>query len=130
MRLIKAMKYGFVTLIALLVIKIISQELFDSRPFRFETYRNGKQLDEAAKARFLLGSNVDKIISDLQKSGAICSINKLHRETKLQVTCEYNSSLISLHPLEWYVIWIDADKEHRLIELSTHRVSGLTLVIP
>ena len=119
--------------IGLLIGKIIFQELFDNRPFKFEKYKTNEQLDEAAKLKFPVGSDLNYIKNILEKSGAKCYTFKTNEGSKNHeniVSCTYNTSLFSLHLLERYRVSPIVDKDNKLIDLETLRTSGLMLYIP
>lgn len=127
------LKFLLIFIVMTCVGKIVGQEVFDNRPFKFEKYRSNKQLEEAARLKFSIGSNVDKIVDELKKSGAECytfNPSDSSKPYEIIISCEYNAKFISLHPFEWYRIALCIDKDHKLIELETHRVEGLTLIIP
>jgi hypothetical protein len=132
----KLIKYLLALVIVLLIGKIVFKELFDNRPFKFEKYKTSEQLEAAAKLRFPIGSDLDLVVNDLEKSGADCYIYKHDKLDKCEniaeydVECEYITSLFSLHPLEDYSVWSSGDKGHKLAKLGAQRVSGLMLIIP
>ena len=129
----KIIKYLILVILGLLIGKIIIQELFDNRPFKFEKYKTSEQLEETARLRFLVGSDLNQIRSDLEKSGAKCRTHKPSDKPinyKFVLYCEYNTSLLSLHPFERYKIVVVGDDDYKLIELDTQLVSGLWMYIP
>ena len=124
----KILKYVFIGIVGLLIGKIVVQKLFDSRPFKFEEYKSSKQLEVAAKLRFPVGGEIDKIISVLEKSGAGCFVPKCYGECKnyeVFVDCEYYTGLFSLRPFESYRIKLYINKDHKLIELNAWRLPGI-----
>lgn len=130
----KMFEYLFAITFVLLVIKLILPELFDNRPFRFEKYKTSEQLEEAVKDKFPIGSDFDEVVSMLKKSAAKCYVYKpSDRNLKMYhivANCEYSTKIFSLHPFEWYRVWVAGDDEHNLIELITRRISGPMLYIP
>ena len=119
--------------VGVLIGKIIIQESFDNRPFKFEKYKTDEELEEAAKLRFPVGTKLDQISSELEKSGAKCHSFKPSDQPdnyEIIMDCEYNTNLISLHFFERYGIGLAGDKDHKLIELEAQRISGPMLYIP
>ncbi|MFV9875544.1 MAG: hypothetical protein AB8U25_04000 [Rickettsiales endosymbiont of Dermacentor nuttalli] len=72
--------------------------MFDNRPFKFEKYRIYEELNTALKKEFPVGSDIKKIISILEKSGARCK-DRSHEEVMkeeveiygLVYWCEYEN---------------------------------------
>jgi len=123
----KIYKYSFILVIIALISKMIAQELFDNRPFKFEKYRSYEALEGAAKANFLIGDNIDEMIKRLEKSGAECHIYKNADPSKnyeISATCEYEPDFFSFYPFEWYRIDLDGDKNNKLIGLESNRTAG------
>ncbi len=128
----KLIKYLLALVVVLLIGKIVFKELFDNRPFKFEKYKTDEQLEEATRLKFPVGSDMNQVVYDLEKSGADCYRYKYSEPEKygVEIGCNYITSLFSLHPLEAYGIGLYGDKNHKLVKLGAHRVSGLMLVIP
>jgi hypothetical protein len=127
----KMIKYLFIITIVFIIIKIISQEFFDDRLFKFEKYKTSAQLEEIIKAKYPIGSNIDRAVDELRKSTAKCNIQEINNQKKydLLAYCTYNTSFLSLHPLERYRIWFSGNTKSRVIsEIDAQRISGLILI--
>ena len=122
-------KYSFLDLLFIVISKIAIIELFNNKPFKFEKYRTEEELERAVKDAFPIGSDLDKSIKLLEKSGAECNVFDDKASYESVVNCEYTTDFISLNPLESYRVALVARLGHKkIIGLGTHRVSGLILI--
>jgi hypothetical protein len=127
----KRIKYLFIIIIVFIILKIISQELFDDRLFKFEQYKTSEQLEEIIKAKYPIGSDLNVALNNFQESGAKCytrEVNDSNKNFHILSTCEYDTNFLSLHPLENYRIWIFSDKDGKVLKIGAQRVSGLILI--
>ena len=129
MKVKKVIKYIFIGIVVWVIGKIIFQEIFDYRPFKFEKYKTSEQLEEAVQIKFPVGSDMNKARGDLEKSGAKC--REYRPPSVLRCYCEYNTYLFTLHPLKRYKVWLTGDHNRKLVEVSTAQlVEGLWMYIP
>ena len=119
-----------------IIIKIIVREIFDDRPFKFESYKTELKLEEAVRENFSEGSNLYEVVKILEKSGAKCSIDKsdeagyayIHKGARYIATCSYRADLFSLNPLITYRIILQTDENYKLIHSSAMRVGGFLVI--
>lgn len=129
MKLNKVFKYLFVVVLVLLIGKLILPEIFDNRPFKFEKYKTDEQLEEAIKRRFPVGSDFNYAVSMFEKSSSECRLYKpSNRLIDIGLACTYSTKIISLHPLEWYEVGIDGNKDGEIVDVRARRISGLILI--
>lgn len=131
----KIIKYILIIELGILAVQLIVKEFFfDPRTFKFENYRTSKKFEEEVKVRFPIGSNIYITIDTLRKSGAECDLwhKKYYdvdfyenNEEYISGRCFYLTGFLSLHPTEHYGISLNADKNGRLLKITTERNSGL-----
>lgn len=122
MRISRIIKYLFLSIIGILIIEIGIQEMFDNRPFQFEKYKTEEEFKKAVEIKFPIGSNLEAGIKILELSSADCHIYKAPEEEKRYViigSCDYDTNFISLHPFEHYRVALCADKNNRIVEVSS-----------
>ena len=122
MRIGRIIKYLFLSIVGILIIKIGIQEMFDNRPFQFEKYKTEEEFKKAAEIKFPIGSNLEAGIKILELSGADCHTYKPSAEGKKYVivgSCYYDTNFISLHPFEHYRIYLYADQNNKIVEVSS-----------
>ncbi|AIL64841.1 hypothetical protein NOVO_02230 [Rickettsiales bacterium Ac37b] len=121
-------------IIVILFSYLITKELLDNRPFKFEKYKNNKQLDTALAKQFPVGSDIREAITMLEKSGAKCEDrshdedmpNELKKYKKVY-RCKYGSGWLTLHMLESYTIWLMGDENYKVIHNDSERVKGIII---
>ncbi|AIL64840.1 hypothetical protein NOVO_02225 [Rickettsiales bacterium Ac37b] len=121
-------------IIAILFSYLIAKELLDNRPFKFEKYKNNKQLDTALSKQFPAGSDIKEIISILEYSGARCKDRSQEDDLQKEVEkyglvywCKYESGFLTLHMLESYIIWIMGNKNYKLMYIGGERIKGIVI---
>jgi hypothetical protein len=115
----------------ILIAGLILNDLLDNRPFRFEDFSVSKQLREALREKFPIGSNSEEALEALQKSGAMCEaivwnaeLPNYIKEYEQAYQCEYSPSWFSLHCLTTYRMWIISSKNGRLAYIGAERTIG------
>lgn len=123
----------FLIFIAILVVgKILIQEIYDDKPFKFYLYKTHEQLEEAVKIKFPIGSRLDDAIDIIQNSGAKCTIATkdntdypfIHHGAKFIVICKYGEDFISLRSYECYDIFLQADENFKIIDNSARIIEN------
>ncbi|AIL64839.1 hypothetical protein NOVO_02220 [Rickettsiales bacterium Ac37b] len=121
-------------IIIILFSYLIAKELLDNRPFKFEKYKNNKQLDAALAKQFPVGSDIREAITVLEKSGAKCEerskstfITNEYDKYDLIYWCEYESGWFSLHLLEFYTMWLMGDKNYKLMHIGGEVTKGIVI---
>jgi hypothetical protein len=122
----KAVKVGigkqvFVGLL-LIIIGIIAQGLFFySGKFKFEAFKNQKEVRNYFEKHYLIGSDANIVLSDLKEIGASCVVdkNKLKRDFNYKDVyfCHYVNSFISRNPGYFYNIFIYVDSDNKLVNI-------------
>ncbi len=117
-------------LLGLFIVKIILQDALDHRPFIFERYRTTEELAEGVRTRFPPGTHFQQVLDDLEKSRADCSFGTGHSYPSLcLLSCNYTTSIFSLHPLEEYEVWVYLDQDDRVVTGSGIRRSGFGVLV-
>lgn len=112
----------------LIVIKMITQPIFDKRPIIFESYNTEQKFEAVIRDIFVNGSDLDKAVDILQDSKASCRIkvkndltghlSHLHympEGAQFAIYCYYRP-YFSLHPFSLYKVTLYADKNLKLID--------------
>ena len=120
-----------IILLLSIIVYIFIREKLDSRPIKFENYRNEDSFRYEIKKLFPIGSNVDQAIEVLVKSGInyikILDIkNKPDIQTGVtgayfDIYCYYYASLLSFSFGKKYTVSFCIDNERRI--LSVHAVT-------
>lgn len=104
-------------------------EKFDNRPIKLERYKTERSLETYLNAHYPIGSDGNKLISDLVASGAECSsIDENHKDFEnskrfadvqegctVISTCERMIGFVSVNPLMGYKIRIYTNKNNNIV---------------
>ncbi|CAL7964045.1 conserved hypothetical protein [Gammaproteobacteria bacterium] len=123
----KIIKYLPIGIILLTFGKMLFEEFFDTRPFRFEKYKTEEELEAVAKLRFPVGTDMAYAKKILEESGAEC---RKYNPPYAGYCCEYNTYILTFHPFECYKVWLDIDSGNKLIEVGAQKFSGVSMYVP
>ena len=121
-------KYIISTIIVLAIF-IVIREINDNRPFKFENY-NDERFEAAIQTKFIIGSDIDKVIEILVASGVqeieISQVNNYIAEgtkpnAKYIVSFDYYAPIISLNPNVLYRIYTEVDENRKIIKITGYR---------
>lgn len=106
-------------ILGIIALSLFLKDLFDNRPFKFERYKDSKQLEIALKNKFPAGTNMDDVKLILEESGAKCrDVSKLEtlpndfKQYDGVYWCKYYAELFSINPLANYtVVFYSNDKQ-------------------
>lgn len=104
-------------------------EKFDNRPIKLERHKTEQSVESYIKQYYPIGSNGNKLILYLIKSGAECSsIEENHKDFESSklfagvkedcsviTTCEEMKGLVSINPLTGYKIRIYTNKSNKIV---------------
>ena len=123
----KRIIYKLFKCIILLFIGILMFNIFEPKPFKFESFKTKEEAQVYFDKHYPVGSNVNILLDDLKKVGCDWAGGKkgeIERswwpkedfEYSGMYGCEYCNNLLSKDPFKRYVITIYTDKEDRIIE--------------
>lgn len=118
-------------IIGLAITWIFLEDLFDNRPFKFENYKDSKQLEIALKNKFPAGTNMNDVKLILEESGAKCedvskdkNLPNVFKKYDRLYWCEYSTGWFSTYPLTSYTVVLYSNDKQKFEHLWTEVIRG------
>jgi|APCry1669189034_1035192.scaffolds.fasta_scaffold07591_3 hypothetical protein len=111
----KLVKYTFLILLFLIVLKIIH---FDNRPFKFEEYKTSSEFISALN-NYFAGKNLTEVKGIMEASGAKCEI------FENELSCDYEKFNITQINYLCYESIMYSDDNNKIVKIKARRFYDL-----
>lgn len=132
----KTFLISFIIIILVTFVSVLLFNIFESKPFKFENFKNAEGAKAYMDKHYPLGEDISKILKDVSLAGATCierpeKIAK-HRisihiegEYKKIYECSYSNNFISLDPFSGYYLMIYSDHNEKLVGIFVKKESKI-----
>ena len=125
----KRVIYKLFKYIVLLFIGILMFNIFEPKPFKFESFKTKEEAQAYFDKHYPLGSNVDLLFGDLKKVGAKCTLRKekippqqMGEDRDLEYEKvyigEYLNNWISFNPMHYYIMYLFVGSNDEIVHID------------
>ncbi len=119
----------FFSLVILTLLFIALNNLFDTRPFKFERFNSGVEAEEFFKRKYPIGSDAYLLVKYIEDGKGKCRLASVtehspnfyeHPYSKMYI-CWYDWNLFSTAPLIEFVIQIFVNHDDSMLDIGVSR---------